>query len=568
MTAALWYLLSSSVRNRLRRQAARLRNPRYALAFIAGLAYFWMVFLRPRGLSGDVDLSRSPVVAVFFSIFGITLIAYSWIFGADRTSLAFTQAEVAMLFPAPVSRRALILYKLARSQLMILVSTAIWVVLLGRGSGSVPSPLRAIAVWSLFSTFTLHRLGIALLRSGVTEFGPRSSRRSLPAMLAFGAILAAVGAGLWLARADFGAAADASALGSAVLAALQRAPASIALLPFTLVIAPFVATNSAEWASAIGPALLILVLHVIWVVRSDASFEEAAAEASARQAKRITEIRARRGGISPVRAKSAKRTLPLRPTGAPAVAILWKNILWLLRTGQVRSLLLPAGLMVVAALILKRTEGPTGTVIAGIAGMFMAMLLFFGPMFLRNDLRSDLLNLPLLRTLPLRGRDLVLAEILSGATANAIAQTLLLIVAVFSIGMGESKLTVPVEARVALLVGAPALLLALNGVLFTLHNGAALLFPGWVRLGERGPSGFEATGQMMITSVATLLSLAVLLILPAIGGAIAFFLLSAQLGSAVLVACTVAAALLAGEVHLMVLGLGRAFDRVEPIQMV
>ena len=32
----------------------------------------------------------------------------SWVFGADTTALAFTQAEVSILFPAPLSRRALI----------------------------------------------------------------------------------------------------------------------------------------------------------------------------------------------------------------------------------------------------------------------------------------------------------------------------------------------------------------------------------------------------------------------------------------------------------------------------
>ena len=32
----------------------------------------------------------------------------SWVFGADATALAFTQAEVSILFSAPLSRRRLI----------------------------------------------------------------------------------------------------------------------------------------------------------------------------------------------------------------------------------------------------------------------------------------------------------------------------------------------------------------------------------------------------------------------------------------------------------------------------
>jgi hypothetical protein len=34
--------------------------------------------------------------------------------GSDTTALAFTQAEVSLLFTAPISRRGLILYKMAR----------------------------------------------------------------------------------------------------------------------------------------------------------------------------------------------------------------------------------------------------------------------------------------------------------------------------------------------------------------------------------------------------------------------------------------------------------------------
>jgi hypothetical protein len=49
-----------------------------------------------------------------------------WIFGADRGTLAFASAEVQFLFPAPVSRRALIHTKLVRTQIAILLNTVIF----------------------------------------------------------------------------------------------------------------------------------------------------------------------------------------------------------------------------------------------------------------------------------------------------------------------------------------------------------------------------------------------------------------------------------------------------------
>jgi hypothetical protein len=116
-------------------------------------------------------------------------------------------------------------------------------------------------------------------------------------------------------------------------------------------------------------------------------------------------------------------------------------------------------------------------------------------------------------------------------------------------------------------IGAPGFLVALNAANFTLHNGAALLYPGWVKLGEHGPGGIEATGQMMLTGVATLLGLALLLVLPALGGAVGYFVAGSDLGTGVLVGLVAATALLAAETWFMIAGLGRAFEKVEPTQV-
>ena len=567
--AALWYLLRTTARNRLRRQIARVRNPRYALAFVLGLVYFWFVFLRPGApRPPDGDPITGSVMPALLAIIFVLVIAYSWIFGADRTSLAFSPAEVAMLFPAPVSRRALIVYKLARTQLTILISTMFWVILTRRGVGPLPGIFRAVALWTVFSTLSMHRLGIALLRSGMTEFGAGGARRSVPAVTVIVVILATIGAGLWGTRGALQAAPDASALVRTVLAAFEAPPAGIALLPFTLLFAPFFTTTVVAWGTAMVPALVILGLNTWWVLRSDAAFEEVAAEASAKQAKRLADFRARRtvGGV--VTSKSAKRTIALRPTGPPAVAILWKNTIWLLRTGQLRGLLLPAGLAAVATIIFGRNGGQFGTIIGSVSVVFALMLLLFGPIIMRNDLRSDLLHLPMLKTLPLAGRDVVLVQILSGASVIAVAQLLLVWIGGFAFSLSAEARKVPAEALFAAMIAAPALLLVLTGAMFALHNGAALLFPGWVRLGEHAPGGIEAMGQMMMMSVAMLLSMTLLLMVPVLGGAIAWFAFRAELGTAVLAAMLVTAALLAAELFPLIAGLGRAFDRVEPTQVV
>ena len=60
-----------------------------------------------------------------------------------------------MLFPAPISRRALIVFKLARTQLTILISTVFWVILTRGGVGPLPGVFRAITLWTVFSTLSI-----------------------------------------------------------------------------------------------------------------------------------------------------------------------------------------------------------------------------------------------------------------------------------------------------------------------------------------------------------------------------------------------------------------------------
>ncbi|MCE9602923.1 MAG: putative ABC exporter domain-containing protein [Gemmatimonadetes bacterium] len=566
MTGALWYLIRTSMRNQLRRQASRLRNPRYAAAFALGIVYFWFFFLR-NTRSGAMDANTSAAMLAFAGLAVLAYLAWSWVFGTDRTALAFTRAEVAILFTAPVSRRGLILYKLARSQLGILVSVAIWSVILNRAGDPVASLMRGVGLWVAMSTLSLHRLGIGLWRAGATEHGAGGAKRSVPAMLVFAAAVGAVGWSFWSHWEWVAGAGDATRTFEAVRGIIDLPPAAIVFYPVKLAFAPVVLREPGPWAIALLQALLLLALHVWWVLSSDSAFEEAAAAASEHRAKALEQIRARRGGTAPVSVKSTRRTIPLAATGLPAVAIVWKNALWMLRTNQLRALLIPPVLLLAGLLAFGTGDPKSGIVFAILSGIFILTLLLFGPMSMRNDLRSDLLHLPMLKTLPIPGRDVVLAQVMSGALSVVVSQGLLACVAYAALTLSPGSSPVPAQVLVACAIAAPILLLALNAANFTLHNGAALLFPGWVKLGEYGPGGIEATGQMMLTTVATLLGLVLLLVLPAVAGGVGYLAFSAELGTGVLMGLLVATAILAAETWLMVSGLGRAFETVEPTQI-
>lgn len=569
MSGALGYLLARTARNQWRSRVARLRNPRYAIALVVGLAYFWFLYLRPqRGPHADEAGSAvGNTFATAAPLFLVLYAAWMWLFGGDRTALAFTQAEVSMLFPAPVSRRSLIVYKLLKAQAPILITALFWIVILHRGMGTLPAALRFVGVYVMLTTLNLHRLGSALVSANALAHGARGARRTVVALAAFAAVLGSIAWALFSTRAAF-----ALDLGNglrAAAAALKVPPASVAMYPFTAAIAPMFVATTAEWLRAMGPALVLLALHAWWVLRSDAAFEESAVEASVVLAKRLEAMRSRHGGATaPVSQKSARRSLPLAPTGAPDTAIVWKDTLWLIRSGSLRGLFLPAALALGALLLFRDKPDVLGPTMFAVGGMTSFALLMFGPITLRNDLRSDLLHLPLLKTLPLRGREVVLAQILSGAIPVAVAQYLTLLVALGGLFRTPIVDTWPADAVIGGVVAAPVLLLGLNATTFLIHNAMALLFPGWTKLGEHaaGP-GIEAMGLSMMTMVAVLLALALASLLPAAAGFGLFVAFRAQLLTAVLASVAGGGVVLGVECHGLIVLLGGAFERVEPQQV-
>src|SRR5437763_13182380 len=106
------------------------------------------------------------------------------------------------------------------------------------------------------------------------------------------------------------------------------------------------------------------------------------------------------------------------------MAIVWKNVLCMrrkMRSGWIALLILMAFPLFLG--IVTAIEG--GGVANGVAMFSLVvavLLLLVGPMLLRNDLRHDMLNITALKLLPLRGRMIVTAEVLSVVVPLAVAQ--------------------------------------------------------------------------------------------------------------------------------------------------
>jgi ABC-2 type transport system permease protein len=569
VTPAFTYLIVRTTRNQLMRQVARLRNPRYAVALLAGIAYFVLVFGRSSApINADNPMNGDGMVAVMATVGEVLVLAFAcglWLLGGASTALAYKAAEIQMLFPGPVSRRGLVAYKVARSQLVILLNALVWALLLRRFGGTIPWPMRFAGAWALFSVLSFHRLGIALL-----QVRPLSVSRRLA--LACGRVLAAaailaivlgVGPSLLQLRAT----------GTAGLRAVETAlgtrPAVYALAPAHALLAPLHAATGTAWIVAFALLLAIIGAHLAWIFAMDVPFEDVAGEASVKLASRVAAARSLRGGAAVARPlKKARNWLPLAPTGHPAVAIAWKNTIALARTGMLRSLLITLVMMVVMQRLISSGTGrhPDGA-LGAMSAVFVMLLVVMGPRFVRNDLRQDLLHLASLKSYPLSGAAVVLAEMASPALVLTTLQCMLIGVGYFALP-AEAASDLAGKTATTLLVLAPIALLSLNALNIGIQNAAAVLFPGWIRIGTDS-GGIEAMGQTMLLTIGSLLALLLALLLP-VGAALgAFAGATRAFGIPMIeVAVVIGAAVAVGEVWLLVRAVGSAFERMETTAIV
>jgi ABC-2 type transport system permease protein len=569
---ALRYLLWRSALNRLQGQLARLRRPRYLLAVIAGGLYFGTLLFNSRMPSPLTGSTSSTIGQLIYTALIFLTVASGWVFGSDRPALVFSEAEVQLLFPAPLTRSALVRYKVAQAQIVVMFSVIIWAVLLRRGGTTLPFWMRAISLWIILSTLYLHRVGASLVRTSAVAHGGRGMRSNAIPIAIVTTVILVVGITVVRAVPTVRAAAHMGAGREALERLITSQPLAAILFPFRVLVAPLFADSSTHWLVAILPAFALMAVHYPWVTRTDAAFEEAVAEAAARRARAIASSRdARRRPVVIADGAVPRAWFKLAPTGRPAIAIVWKNVLGYTRALRLTTLaILVVGVAIIAAAVYSEVGDWNDLAQIGetLCAIPLVMLVILGPGFVRADLRQDLLQLDQLRSYPLRASTIVAAEVASSTIILTIMQYLLLAVAAFLSSFDASP---PVPVAPAVLIALVALP-TLNAISLTVANGAALLFPGWVRLGDGRAAGIEAMGQNVLAIFVSLIITFVALIPPLIAATIVASSLSAMSSHAIsvwqFVPAAPAGALVAfGELWIAVRWLGRVFARTDLAQI-
>ncbi len=555
MSGALLFLLWRSARGRVLRALRRLREPRYLVGFIVGGGWvvFWMSRFAFRG-DGDFDVQMGlpPEAldamagalgsAVQLAACAIILIGLGiwWFVPFGKHALELSEAELHLLLPAPLPRRQIFEYAILRSQGGVLVGVAI-VTFFSGARGPLEILGRFAAFWVFFTIWDLHAKGRALWLAGLDELPGASAwrRRALVwgsillswALLAIGIaqVLNAVLLELPAIQNDVE-----FWLRDALPGHVEAARAGVLgwlLTPLLWLTAPvFVGiggdTGLVNVAVAWLVPILFLVLHNEWVVRSQGRFEEAALD-RARRKSRKADPAARFWRSS--RRNRARSPFALGPTGSPAVAVLWKNLILSQRL-PLRTLLGAGAALVALGLLAVTTVLPAWSYgalqIVGGAALLIPPLLSGRSM--RNDLRTDLLKIETIRPWPLAGSRLMAAEI-AAPVLLVMLQVLLgagLVIGldlVDTLGLAPYELTV--KQRLGEFFSAPPAMIVPLAVLAylpvalvvaalssCLENVAALMFPSWVHLGLNKKQAAAKFGQNLIIffalSIAMLFGLA------------------------------------------------------------
>jgi hypothetical protein len=576
---ALGYLVTRSFVNGVLFRLRRLRQPKYLLGAILGAAYFYFYFGRFLAVSrmpwGAESGPASPHgLEIGAAILFVATIVLSWILPASRAAIAFTEAEIAFLFPAPITRRTLVIMRLVKSQFALLLFSAFMTLLSGRFHLGSEVWMRIGGWWVIMNTLNMHRLGASFALQRLRERGMADGKRRVLVVLVLVAFVALVE---FMRRSlppppDLATALRGGGeITNYIVQLLHTGPLRYVLAPFKLIVAPNFAHEGVTFLRALLPAFGIMALHFIWVVRADVSFEDASIEAAK---KRAAFLAARGRGELRARGKSDKARTPLwrlRPTGFAPIAFIWKS---LLKSGGRRTLgrwaaffaVLAAGAFALGRVeYLTKPLVVTAFIIGG--GCYIALLISFVMIgqLSAAQLRQGIATMDLLKTYPIPGWQIALGELAGPVLLGSLMQWC-------SLGIGLMLLSIapplhPHLGTITAIVGGIALLLPIfNLSTAILPCAGALLYPGWFRPQENAAPGIENTGMKLILGIAQLLAVVVAMIPVAFFGAVAWFALGKFTAAAewqALAAGGTAMLILAMETGLGIAWLGSLYDKFD-----
>ena len=306
----------------------RLKQPKYLVGGIVGGLYFYWYFFRmlfgTPGRGQAVTLLASPENLALYESLGalilLTILLLAWIIPHQRAALTFTEAEVAFLFPAPISRRGLIHFKLLRSQTAILFTTLLLTLVTNRfGGQGVDSRGGLVA-----DLFHFEPAFAGFLVRADNAAGPRHHQLAAAsgdpgpgACLMAGVVV--VWARQAMPRFDLSRFENLEAVKDYAQQVLTAGPLPYLLYPLRLVVRPYLAPNALAFLlrAGTGPAAAVAALLVGRALerRVRRGFRRGLSRSWRRRSPRCARATGRRRSRQPKRKRPPFKLRPSRPAG-------------------------------------------------------------------------------------------------------------------------------------------------------------------------------------------------------------------------------------------------------------
>ncbi len=498
---ALALLIWLQLRARVRRSVRGARTTRGAIFLALGVVVI-LLWIGPSLVSAYQGRRTDPEkTATILPLLLLAMFVSNVVTTAGERAVAFTPAEVDLLFAAPFTRRQLLLYRLARAAVASVSAALVFsVVFLGHASFWL-----AAFVGMLLSLLLLQLLSVTVVLVGQTV-GERAftrGRRLLLAVVLLGAAALVVPLLKQPGASFFG---IATQLRDSTAGRVVLAPFAVFARVMT---APSVWPDLAQWA-AVALGLLALLLTI--VVLLDAHYLEVSAAAGQKLYDRVQRMR-RSGGPVLRTTGGARLRVPMPPRLAGAGPIAWRQLTTALR--QSRSLLILLTFFCLVAGPAAYAGGFQAN--AGAAAGITLWLTVVLANSLQFDFRGDVDHIDALKALPLSATAVAAGQLVAPVVVTTLLQ--------FAVLAGF-RFIVNVPAAVVVAVAVVAV--PFNAVLYSVENLFFLLFPGRE---AAGPGDLQGFGRQMVGFMLKMISLLVAAGIAGGAGAVVNLLTGSQIAA-------------------------------------
>jgi hypothetical protein len=481
-------------RGRVRLLTRRMRTVRGVLG-IGGTALFLVLVagLQVWTAAGPTLRTAPPAPETLRATVPAMVVVLTLLAAVSERGLYFSPAETGFLFPAPVSRRELLVYNLV-TRLGVQVLSALWVAVFTlRYAPHVASGLAGVVLGFVFIYVAAQALSLGT--TAVEAYFSPAVRRIVRAGAIGGLLLVAVSAAMR--------AAPGGGPGGRLRAVLD-APAVRAVSVVARPIAELFAATTLQGALLWGAASLATVAAGVALVLSfDVAFAERSLAVGRRVQARLRRLRssvpAAGDDAAPATSPRFRLSAPRRLLPGRAGALAWRQLTELVRTPRAMlTPLLVGGAWVVAMFGgAKAAAGDPIALQATVLSSGLILPIVFGNP-LPFDFRRDLDRIAFLRSLPLSPWAVAAGQVFPAALSFGVFEMLVL--------LATAALTHVVPAW---WIGVAAVLVPpVAWAAAAVENLMFLLMP--YRVGSDGRAGAQFLGKALLLMMLKLLTLALL----------------------------------------------------------